>query len=63
MEKSYCQLIYVKTYFDDPQTFYLCIDVTLGEKYWKKLCKTLIALISHDDYCSQFYHPFSELVQ
>jgi hypothetical protein len=39
------------------------MDITLREEYWIKMCMKLIAVISHDNYYSQFYHPSCELLQ
>jgi hypothetical protein len=38
------------------------MDITLREEYWIKFCMKLIAVISHNNYYSQFYHPSCELV-
>jgi hypothetical protein len=38
------------------------MDLTLREEYWIKFCATLIAVISRDNYYSQFHRPFCELV-
>jgi hypothetical protein len=48
---------------DDLQQFYLHMDSTLLERYWIKSCMKFIAVISHDNYYSQFYHSVYELVQ
>jgi hypothetical protein len=39
------------------------MDLTLREEYWKKFCMKLITVITHDNYCSQFYHRSCKLVQ
>jgi hypothetical protein len=39
------------------------MDLTVKEVYFIKLCMKLNAVISHDNYYSQFHHPFCELVQ
>jgi hypothetical protein len=39
------------------------MDLNFSEEYWIKFCIKLIAMISHDNYYSQFYHPSNELVQ
>jgi hypothetical protein len=39
------------------------MDLALREEYSIKFCMNLIAVISHDIYYSQFYHPSCELVQ
>jgi hypothetical protein len=39
------------------------MDFTLREEYWIKFCMTLIAVISRDNYYSQFYRPSCKLVQ
>jgi hypothetical protein len=39
------------------------MDLTLRGGYSLTFCIKLIAVISHDNYYSQFYHPFCELAQ
>jgi predicted RNA-binding Zn-ribbon protein involved in translation (DUF1610 family) len=39
------------------------MDLTVKGGYLIKLCMHLIAVISHDNYYSQFYCPSCELVQ
>jgi hypothetical protein len=39
------------------------MDLTSEEEYWIKFCVTLLAVISHDNYYNQFYHPSRELFQ
>jgi hypothetical protein len=39
------------------------MDLTVKVGYLIKFCMKLIAVISHDNYYSQFYHPSCELVQ
>jgi hypothetical protein len=39
------------------------MDLTVKEEYLIKYCMKLIAVISHDNYYSQFYHPSCEFVQ
>jgi hypothetical protein len=33
------------------------MDLTLRGGYWVKFCMELIAVMSHDNYYSQFCHP------
>jgi hypothetical protein len=39
------------------------MDLTLTEGYWITFCMKLTAVISHDNYYSQFYRPSCKLVQ
>jgi hypothetical protein len=39
------------------------MDLTLRGRYSIKFCMMLIAVKSHDNYYSQFFSPFFELVQ
>jgi transposase len=50
---------YIETHTDDPQQFCLPMDLTLREEYSMKLT----AVVSHNNYYSQFYNPSCELVQ
>jgi hypothetical protein len=35
------------------------MDLTLREGYWIEFCMKFIAVISHDNYYSQFYHWYN----
>jgi hypothetical protein len=47
-------ICYIEIHTDDPQKFWLHMDLTLKEGYWIKLCIKSITLICLGNYYTQF---------